>query len=207
MQKKYWMVVSSLILIGLLSRKIFLSSNTIAHISHTDQENSTHGLIFLTEDTNVPNIRNRRKLQELLSPDEYRHALDSTQHYDKNYWGLDGSHLRTWRAKDYKVFDDSLLVRENYTAKLILIFDNTLGGGRRYFFQIRTYTKDSHLIDMADFASWSEGKNEFCSDWFTDDHFLIRSCENNDEVKRINQSGHFIISSPRTITWLKVRGY
>ncbi len=207
MQRKYGVVVLSLILIGLLFRKIFLSSNTIAHISHTDQDSSTHGLIFLTEDTNVPNIRNRRKLQELLSPAEYRQALDSTQHYDKNYWGLDGSHLQTWRAKDYKVFDDSLLMGENYTAKLILIFDNTLGGGRQYFFQIRTYTKDNHLIDKAELASWSDKKKEFCSGWLTDDHFLIRSCGNNNEVKRINQSGHFIIPSPLTTMWLKVKGY
>jgi hypothetical protein len=204
MRKRYWLL---LLVLAWLARRGLLSSGTVAHISHTDQDDSSYGLIFLTEDTNLEPVRSRQQLRELLSPAEYRQALDTTQYFDKDYHDLQGRHWWTWRARDYKVFDDSLLVTDRYTAKLLLVLDNTLGSGRQYFFQVRTYTKDHRLLDQAEFASWSDTKKEFCSGWLTDDHFLIRSCDDGEEIRRVNQSGHFIRPSRATVAWLKLRGY
>ncbi|MFD2721838.1 hypothetical protein ACFST9_24185 [Hymenobacter monticola] len=164
------------------------------------------GLVDLVEDSNLLPITNPRQLRELLSPAEYRVAMDTTEYYNretKRKW--------TWRARDYVVYDDSLIVTQNFSAKLVLMYDNVLsntpGGDREYFFQIRTYTKDKKLIDQTEFATWSRAKQDFCDGVLTDDYFLIRSCDNQDMVKRLNKAGRFISPSQRMITWLKIRGY
>lgn len=132
--------------------------------------------------------------------------MDTNQYYNqeqKRKW--------TWRAQDYVIYDDSLIVTKRFSAKLVLMYDNALrdtaNGDREYFFQIRTYTKNKKLIDRANFATWSNAKKEFCDGTLTDDYFLIRSCDGTEEIMRINQTGHFIRTSKRTIAWLKLRGY
>jgi hypothetical protein len=151
-------------------------------------------------------MTNLGQLRELLSAAEYRQALDTTQYYNQEQrrkW--------TWRARDYVVYDDSLIVTKRFSAKLVLMYDNALrdtaNGDREYFFQIRTYTKSKKLIDQANFATWSNAKKEFCDGILTADYFLIRSRDGTAEIKRINQAGHFIRPSKRSIAWLKLRGY
>lgn len=198
MRKRYWVSLLMVMVAGFV-----VSSTTTTNICSIQ---GSERLLDLVEDSNLLPITNPSQLRELLSAAEYRQALDTTQYYDqeqKRKW--------TWRARDYVIYDDSLIVTKRFSAKLVLMYDNALrdtaNGDREYFFQIRTYTKDKKLIDQATFATWSNAKKEFCDGVLTDDYFLIRSCDSEKEFRRINQSGHFIIPSQKAIIWLQLRGY
>jgi hypothetical protein len=198
MKKKHWLGLLLIIVGVLLTRNVF--NTNLCSIRGSEN------LVNLVEDSNLLPVTNPRQLRQLLSTAEYRQALDTTQFYDQEQ-----KRKLTWRARDYVVYDDSLIIAKHFSAKLVLMYDNALrdtaNGDREYFFQIRTYTKDKKLIDQASFATWSSAKKEFCDGVLTDDHFLIRSCDTQNEIKRISQTGHFIIPSQRTATWLQLRGY
>ncbi len=66
--------------------------------------------------------------------------------------------------------------------------------GRDYTFVVRTFDKNSKIIDSYDLASWIESKNTHCFGSI-DEHLIIRrSCKRgkNIEVKKITNDGSII---------------
>ena len=125
MRKRYWVSLLIVMVAG------FVVSNTTT--TNLCSIQGSERLLDLVEDSNLLPITNPSQLRELLSAAEYRQALDTTQYYDrqqKRTW--------TWRARDYVIYDDSLIVTKCFSAKLMLMYDNALrdtaNGDREYFF-------------------------------------------------------------------------
>lgn len=143
-----------------------------------------HGISFLIEDcdwqSSLQSLNDTLKLKQYLSESEMKNAFDSYSEIT----GIDTSYYYMTRVVPW----DTLIVKDNYTAELILISDET--DNRGYYFQIRTYDKNRAIISIQDFATWADKYKKYCSGYFvkSDQTFTV-TCEDNTTEYKIDEYG------------------
>lgn len=121
-----------------------------------------NGILFLTESAHYESLQNLQdtlKLRQYLSDIEMKSAFDTTMvcnEYDSCWYWEYNSEMIPW---------DTLLMKDNFIAELVLLKDNT--DNRGYYFQVRTYNNERKLISIQDFATWADKINKYCSGRFS----------------------------------------